>query len=202
MAFIDLLRAVLEKYPSEAWALSRAELVDDGHETSRFALKGFVRARRYRGMRDGESDVRRTLKRIDRTSRAGDRMRLHAGLSLSTLDGQPVAPFARCTEIGLGGLRASAAEGCSPGTDLWLELRLPAGGHFATRGRVAWSKQTLHPPMFGSPRGRDDDAIFGIAFAPGSPQDFIPIARLFAARDHELRRARRIRRLHGYPIHA
>lgn len=146
--------------------------------------------------------MRRTLKRIDQTSRSGDRIRLYARLLLTTLDGQPVAPFARCTNIGLGGLRASAAEGCSPGTDLLLELRLPTGGRFATRGHVAWIKQTLHPSIFGSPRGSDDDAIFGIAFAPGSPQDFVPIARLFAARDRELARARRIRRIHGYPIHA
>ncbi len=144
----------------------------------------------------------RALKRIDQAARSGDRIRLHARLFLTTLDGQPVAPFARCTDIGLGGLRASAAEGCAPGTDLQLELRLPRGGHFATRGHVAWIRQTLHPSIFGSPRGRDDDAIFGIAFAPGSPQDFIPIARLFAARDREIARARRIRRLHGYPIHA
>jgi hypothetical protein len=121
---------------------------------------------------------------------------------LTTLDGQPVAPFARCTDIGLGGLCASASEGCPPGTNLHLDLRLPSGGHFATRGQVAWIKQTLHPSILGSPRGSDDDAIFGIAFAPGSPQDFIPIARLFAARDHELARARRIRRLHGYAVHA
>ena len=146
--------------------------------------------------------MRRTLKCIDQTSRSGDRIRLHARLCLTTLDGQPIAPFARCTEIGLGGLRASAAEGCSPGTDLRLELRLPSGSRFATRGHVAWIKQTLHPAIFGSPRGSDDDAIFGIAFVPGSPQDFIPIARLFAARDREFARARRIRRLHGYAIHA
>jgi hypothetical protein len=118
------------------------------------------------------------------------------------LDGQPVAPLARCTEIGLGGLRACAEQAPPPGTCLHVDLRLPSGGHFAYRGRIAWIKQTLHPSLFGSPRGRDDDALFGIAFDPGSPQDFVAIARLFAARDHELARARRIRRLRGVPNHA
>ena len=146
--------------------------------------------------------MRRALKAFDGTRRSGDRIRLHARLFLTTLDGAPVAPFARCSEVGLGGLRAIAAEGCAPGTGLQIELRLPADVRFATRGQVAWIKQTLHPSIFGSPRGRDDDAIFGIAFAPGSPEDLLPIARLFAARDRELARARRIRRLHGVPVHA
>jgi hypothetical protein len=116
--------------------------------------------------------------------------------------GQPVAPLSRCLDIGLGGVRGVAARGVAPGTAVEIELRLPSGREFRCRGRVAWSKWTLHPELLGTPRGNDDDASFGIAFDHVSTQDLLPIARLLVARDDERRRVRRIRRLHGLPIHA
>ncbi|MAG34416.1 MAG: hypothetical protein CL908_26375 [Deltaproteobacteria bacterium] len=144
----------------------------------------------------------RAIRRHRGTRRSGDRIAFHTGLQVTTEDGKPVAPLARCTNIGLGGLRASAAEGVTPGTIVRVAMRLPSGRVFESLGRVAWSQMTLHPTLLGSPRGRDDDAKFGIAFAEVSTQALLPIARLLVARDHERRNARRIRRLHGLPIHA
>jgi hypothetical protein len=138
--------------------------------------------------------------RID--SRHTDRIPLHARLFLTTLDGKPAAPLARCTNIGLGGLRAAACEGLPPGTAVQIQLRLPTGRVFSSRGHIAWLKETLHPALFGAPRGKDDDATFGIAFDHVSNEDLLPIARLFAAREQERSRARRIRRRYGYAIHA
>ncbi len=134
--------------------------------------------------------------------RSGERIPLHGRLQLTTLSGKPIAPLSRCTNIGLGGLRVAAAEGAAPGTVVQLELQLPSGRSFRTRGRVAWLLTTLHPRQLGTPTGRDDDAIFGIAFDNLSTEALLPIARLFAVRGAERRRARRIRRLHRLPIHA
>ena len=134
--------------------------------------------------------------------RAGDRIRLHSRLHVTTLDGKPIAPLACCTNISLGGLRVIAAQGVLPGTVVQLELRLPSGRPFKARGRVAWLMTTLHPRLLGTPTGKEDDARFGIAFEDLSPQFLLPVARLFVARDAERRRAQRIRRLHNLPIHA
>lgn len=134
--------------------------------------------------------------------RHAERIPLHARLHLTTLDGKPIAPLGRCTNIGLGGLRVTAAEGVPPGTVVRVELRLPSGRLFRTRGHIAWSMTTLHPWRLSTPTGRDDDANFGIAFDDVSTQTLLPIACLLVARDAERRRARRIRRLHPLSIHA
>ena len=144
----------------------------------------------------------RALRKHRNDSRRGDRTPLHTRLLVATSDGQPAVASARCTDIGLGGLRAAAAQGLQPGTPVRIEFRLPSGRIFASRGHVAWCHQTLHPSLFGAHRGRDDDAIFGIAFDGTSPEDLLPIARLLSAREQENLRARRIRRIHGLPIHA
>jgi hypothetical protein len=144
----------------------------------------------------------RAIRRHHTDTRATERLPLHAPLHVRTVDGKPAAPLARCTEIGLGGLRVSAAEGLAPGERVHVALRLPSGRIFAVDGVVAWSRQTLHLAIFGSPEGMDDDAAFGVAFAPNDADDLLPIARLFAARDGELRKARRIRRMHGLPFDA
>lgn len=145
-------------------------------------------------------DIRTRQNRI--SDRSAERIRLHARIHLTTLDGKPVAPLSRCTNISLGGLRATAAEGIRPGTVVQIDLQLPSGRSFQTRGRVAWLMTTLHPRLLGTPTGRDDDASFGIAFDDVSTQNMLPVARLFVAREDERRRARRIRRLHNLPIHA
>jgi hypothetical protein len=134
--------------------------------------------------------------------RRGERIPLHSRLRLTTPDGKPVAPLARCTNIGLGGVRVTAAEGLAPLSVVDIELRLPSGRVFQARGHVAWLKLTLHPSLLGTPRGRDDDACFGIAFDEISTQSLMPIARLLVAREDERRRARRIRRIHSLRFHA
>jgi len=133
------------------------------------------------------------------SNRSGERIPFHARLHVTTLDGKPVAPLSRCTNLGLGGLRGVAAEGLAPGMFVIVTLELPRGRSFQARGRVAWSKLTLHPALFGDPRGRDDDGIFGICFEDLAIEDRLPIARILAGRQDERRRARRIRRLHGVP---
>ncbi|HIF92096.1 MAG: PilZ domain-containing protein [Myxococcales bacterium] len=143
--------------------------------------------------------LRKTTRRI---RRASERFSLHARLQLTTLDGKPVAPLSRCRDISLSGIRVSAAEGLAPGTMLLLSLELPTGRTFRGTGRVAWLLTTLRPTLLGTPTGRDDDAIFGIAFDGTSTDELLPIARLLAAREHERRRARRIGRLHHLRIHA
>jgi hypothetical protein len=135
-------------------------------------------------------------------TRRSERIRVHASIQLSTTDGVPLAPLARCTEIGLGGVRVRTTRALAPGTSVRLSVRLPRGLRFEIAGRVAWSRQTIHPALFGAPGACDDDAEFGIAFAPTGAEQLLPIARLFAARDSERRRAHRIRRLHGLPIRA
>ncbi|MFK7897162.1 MAG: PilZ domain-containing protein [Myxococcota bacterium] len=142
------------------------------------------------------------IHRHSRPRRGGERVSLHARVRLWTPDGQDLAPLARCTDIGLGGVHVYAAAGLSPGMQVQLEIRLPSGRTFSCAGHVAWSKTTLHPALFGSTEGMDNDGSFGICFDDVSTQDILPIARLLVARDHERNRARRIRRLHGLPNHA
>lgn len=142
------------------------------------------------------------LRRHRSNTRAGDRLRVHAAIQLTTADGKPVAPLARCVEIGLGGLRVVGDEHLAPGTRVHVAVRLSHGIRVEVDGRVAWSRETLHPALFGAPGSRVDDAEFGIAFDAAPTERLLPIARLFAARDGEKRRARRLRRLHGLPIHA
>jgi len=137
-----------------------------------------------------------------KTRRTSERIPMHARLQLRTEDGKPAAPLARCTNVGLGGIRVIAAEGLAPGTRIHLDLQLPSGRQFHAQGRIAWLLTTLRPSLLSTPTGRDDDAVFGITFEDASPQDLLPIARLFAAREAERRRARRIRRLHTLRIHA
>ncbi len=144
----------------------------------------------------------RAFRQNPANSRFGVRIPLFARLSLTTLDGKPVAPLSRCTNIGIGGIRCTAAEGVAPGTNLFLAIELPSGHVFKGNGHVAWCKTTLHPALFGSPRGFDDDALFGIAFDGLSPDLLLPIARLLVAKQDERRRARRILRRHGFAIHA
>ncbi len=144
---------------------------------------------------------RRTRHTRNRGAR-DERMPMYARLHVSTLDGKPVAPLGRCTNISLGGLRVTAAEGMPPGTRLQIEVELPSGTVFRSRGRVTWSITTLHPGLFGTPTGKDDDAKFGVSFDDASPEALMPIARLFLAREDERRRTRRIRRLHPFSIHA
>lgn len=144
----------------------------------------------------------RALRQHRTDTRASARLPLCAPVQLTTDDGKPVAPLSRCIEIGLGGLRIAAAEGLAPGEPVHVVLRLPSGRRLEIDGRVAWSKQTLHPALFGAPTGCDDDALLGIAFDSVPEEALRPIQQLFAARDRERRRARRIRRLHGLPLHA
>ena len=141
----------------------------------------------------------RALRRHRSEGRSTDRIPFHALVHITTEDGKPAAPLARCTEIGLGGLRISAAEGLPPQTRVHISMRLSSGRLFTAAGHIAWSKQTIHPSLFGTPTGRDDDALFGIAFDNQSPEDLLPITGLFDARDRERQRARRIRRRNGLP---
>lgn len=141
-------------------------------------------------------------RRNRKPARGEERIRLYARAQLATLDGKPLAPLACCTNISLGGLRVTAAQGIPPGTLVQIELQLPSGVLLKTRGRIAWLMTTLHPRLLSTPTGREDDACFGIAFDDPSSQILLPVARLFAARDAERRRARRIRLLNNLPIHA
>lgn len=138
----------------------------------------------------------------DRSRRGGDRIPLLAQISVRTETGEPLVDGATCTNIGLGGLCVRAADEVRPGTPVRIELRLAGGRRFASHGHVCWSRVTLHPALFGTPRGTPEDACFGIRFDGTSIQDLLPIARLLAARDDERRRATRIRRLHGLPARA
>jgi len=138
-----------------------------------------------------------------RSRRSGDRMPLHTRIVLSSEDGALLLRGgAVCTNIGLGGLCVRAAEALDPGTAVQVELRLLGGRVFTTRGRVCWSRVTLHPALLGTPKGTPDDACFGIRFDGASTQDLLPIARLMVAREDSRRRTRRIRRLHGLPARA
>ena len=147
-------------------------------------------------------DMTRAIRQHRSNSRVSERIPLFAMMSLTTLDGKQIAPRSRCTNIGTGGLRGCAALGVTPGTPVLLAVELPNGRIFEGRGRIAWCKTTLHPAIFGSPRGMDDDALFGIAFDDLPPEKLLPVARLLVSRQEQLRRARRIRRRHGFAIHA
>jgi hypothetical protein len=144
----------------------------------------------------------RTCRKSLKNERSEERMPLHARVQLTTLDGKPVAPLGRCTNVSLGGIRVTAAQGVAPATPLQIELCLPSGRIFQARGRVAWLKTTLRPSLLGTPTGRDDDADFGLLFEGISTDALVPIANLFIARQAECRRAQRIRRLVHSPIHA
>ncbi len=166
-------------------------------------LKRFrVSRRREKRQRPKRKVMARAIRQHHADPRSGERIPLFARLSLTTLDGKPVAPLSRCTNIGIGGILCTAAVGVAPGTNLLLAVELPTGCVFQGNGHVAWCKTTLHPALFGSPRGFDDDALFGIAFDGLSPDLLLPIARLLMAKQDERRRARRILRRHGFAIHA
>ncbi len=141
------------------------------------------------------------LERED-SKRGGDRIPLFSRILLTTEGGQPVVEGATCTNIGLGGLCVHAASAPDPGTPLVIEVRLAGDRSFRCRGHVRWSRVTLHPELFGTPKGSPDDAHFGICFDGTSTQDLLPIARLMVAREEARHRGRRIRRLHGLPAHA
>jgi hypothetical protein len=136
------------------------------------------------------------------SKREGDRVSLSTRILLTGEDGVPLLEGAVCTNIGLGGVCVRAAQGIDPGTALRLELRLFGGRSFTCLGHVCWSRVTLHPALLGTPKGMPDDARFGICFDGASTQDLLPIARLLVAREDARRRARRIRRLHGFPARA
>lgn len=136
------------------------------------------------------------------SKRGGDRIPLFSRIRLTMEDGRAVAEGATCTNIGLGGLCVHAAIGIDPGTAVEIEVPLVGDRSFRCRGHVRWSRVTLHPALFGAPKGSPDDASFGICFDGASTQDLLPIARLMVAREDARRRARRIRRLHGLPARA
>ena len=64
----------------------------------------------------------------DKPGRTTQRAPLHALVELTNGTGERLAPLARCTEIGLGGLRVVAPhEGCSRAHESHLRIRLPGG---------------------------------------------------------------------------
>lgn len=134
------------------------------------------------------------------TRRGGDRVPLALQIEIRDARGERLLDEAICTNIGLGGLCVRAPDAIAPGTRVEIALRLFSGRPFACTGHVCWSKVTLHPALFGTPKGTPEDASFGIAFDGVSTQDLLPIARLLVAREDARRRARRLRRIHG--IHA
>jgi len=136
------------------------------------------------------------------SKRGGDRISLSTPIRLTGDDGRSLLEGAVCTNIGLGGVCVLAAEALDPGTLVRLELRLVGGRSFSCHGHVCWSRVTLHPALFGTPKGNQDDARFGICFDAASTQDLLPIARLLVAREDSSRRARRLHRLHGFPVRA
>lgn len=134
--------------------------------------------------------------------RNGDRAPLHSRIVLTDAEGRRLAPDAICTNIGLGGLGVRAQAPLDPGTPVKVEIRLVGGRLFSCPGRVCWSRVTLYPALLGTPKGAPEDARFGICFDGASTQDLLPIARLLVAREESQRRARRIRRLHGFALRA
>lgn len=136
------------------------------------------------------------------SKRSGDRVALFTRILLTGDDGRSLLEGAVCTNIGLGGVCVRAAEAIDPGTAVRVELRLVGGRSFSCLGRVCWSRVTLHPALFGTPKGTQDDASFGIRFDGVSTQELLPIARLMVAREDSSRRARRLRRLHGFHARA
>ena len=145
---------------------------------------------------------RAVSRQLIRPDRRADRIPVYVALRLRSSDTEQVVEHAYCRNIGLGGMRVEAPQALKPGTSVSVALTLPSGRQFACTGHVAWSKQTIHPSLFGSPEASDDDALFGISFDKVAPDRLLPIARLLSARDAERGRAHRLRRLHGWPIHA
>lgn len=138
--------------------------------------------------------------RID--SRAHARLPICVPIEIRTLDGVQRCHGAFCREIGFGGLRIAAMDTLPPQTPLRVDLTLPSGRRLVVQGRVAWSKQNLRPALFGAPVAHDDDGAFGIVFDQVQNEPLLPIARLFAARDQERARARRLQRFVTRPLGA
>lgn len=136
------------------------------------------------------------------STRNGERIAWHAPLLFHDAQGRPLALEAETRDIGLGGVRVIAARALAPGTPVRLAVRLPSGRLFESQGHVAWARTTLHSCLLGSPKGRRNDALFGVAFDDLSTEALLPIARLLVARQDQKQRVRRIRRLHGLPIFA
>ena len=120
--------------------------------------------------------------RIRRIPIETDRVSLRACLRVVSLDGLPLAPEAECREIGLTGLRATAAQGITPGTEVCVSIRLPTGPIFEMPGWVSGCCTTLHLAPFGSCRGCDDDATLEIEFTEQDPDQLWPIASLLLQR--------------------
>ena len=80
----------------------------------RFALKRSQASRRYSQEHRQDSGMHSTKRQRRNPGHSGERIPLHARLHLTTVDGKPVAPLGRCTNISLGGLRVTAAEGLPP----------------------------------------------------------------------------------------
>lgn len=136
------------------------------------------------------------------TRRGGERVPLATRIRVTDRSGRSLLEDALCANIGLGGLCIRASHALETGTIVCIEVGLFGGRSFACTGHVCWSKLTLHPALFGTPKGTAEDATVGIAFDAVSTQDLLPIARLLVAREDARRRARRIRRLHGLPARA
>jgi len=136
------------------------------------------------------------------STRSGERIAWRTPLLLLDPHEGSLALDAETRDIGLGGLRANAARALAPGTRVRIRLRFPSGRPFESSGHIAWARTTLHPPLFGSPKGVRDDALFGVAFDDPSTEALLPIARLILARQDRRRRPHRIQRLHGLPFFA
>ncbi|MBY0399380.1 PilZ domain-containing protein [Myxococcota bacterium] len=134
--------------------------------------------------------------------RSGDRVPIASRIAIAGRDGTPLLEEAVCSNTGLGGLCVRAIAVLDPGTPVRVELRLAGERSFVCEGTVCWSKITLHPALLATPKGSPDEACFGIRFDGASTQDLLPIARLLVAREDARRRARRMRRLQGFPARA
>lgn len=129
-----------------------------------------------------------------------ERVSLRARLRIETLEGQLIATSAECVEIGLKGLRATAAQGIVPGTPVQLALKLPSGIPIEIGGRVSRCCTTLHLAPFGTPRGFEDDAMFEIEFDDCDSESLWPIAVMLTNRCSAVQRiegAAKQRRLIG-----
>ena len=141
--------------------------------------------------------------RPGRLPTAVERISLRTRMRIETLAGERLAPLAECREIGLSGLRATAAEGIPPGTEVHLQIDLPAGRRFETQGWVTGCCTTLHLAPFGSRRGFEDDATFEIEFSERDPETLWPIATLLVNRRSAIRsHQRRATRPRPQPVRA